>query len=105
MISLKISISVQGMAELKTKIKLESDSPEKGLPFENLMIEALPSETEGTDLRLHFTNFNDNETKQTNPSAFLKKSWWQRFLTYYFPPMDIQEETNKKRGLLQKIFK
>ncbi len=95
MISLKISISVQGAAEVRTKIKLESDSPEKTLPFENLLVEAIPSETEGTDFRLHFTNLNHHEQKEIQPSASFK-NWWKRFMAYYFIPVDAQNETIKK---------
>lgn len=95
MISLKISISVQGAAEVRTKIKLESDSPDKTLPFENLLVETIPSETEGTDFRLHFTNLNRHEPKEIKSSASFK-NWWKRFLAYYFNPVDAQNETIKK---------
>lgn len=97
MISLKISISVHPMAELKTKIKLESDSPEKGLPFENLVVEALPTTMDSTDLRLQFINahmhdFSYDQNKPIEPLASPKKSWWKRFLAYYFPTNSVQKE-------------
>ena len=85
MVSLKISISIRQFTELRTKIKLESDCPENALPFENLLIEALPSEAEGTDLRLHFINGSHRFDPKSEILIPSKKSWWKKFFQCLIP--------------------
>jgi hypothetical protein len=81
MVSMKISISFHSAMDFKTKIKLECDGPENVLPFENLTVEALPAETENTNLRLQLTNNVFSEKKQLEALSEpcpVKKAWWQR---------------------------
>jgi hypothetical protein len=82
MISLKVSIAVHQPLELKAKLKVETDTLENTLPFDNLVIEALPSDTEAADLRLRIINAK-TQTENTNIKTSLKsltpkKSWWQK---------------------------
>jgi len=83
MVSLKISLAVHQLTDLRAKIKLESDSPENTLPFENLLIEALPSKTESTDIHLQITNtaIVENELNPPPTSCPTKRTWWQKLIT------------------------
>ena len=82
MVSMKISVSYHPDMDFKTKIKLECDGSENVLPFENLTVEALPAETENTNLRLQLTNngFSEKKQSETLPQSHpVKRAWWQRF--------------------------
>jgi hypothetical protein len=84
MVSLKISLSIHQLTELRAKIKLESDSPENSLPFENLLIEALPSKTESADIHLRITNTNIVQNELIDPPSTpcpTKRTWWQKLIT------------------------
>jgi hypothetical protein len=88
MVSLKIFIAIHEYSNIRTKIKLESDSPEGILPFENLTVETVPSETTCTKFRLHFGNTNSEESKPLDScraSSPDKKSWWQKLTIYRKP--------------------
>jgi hypothetical protein len=87
MIALKICLSVNQALELKAKVKLESSSPENNLPFDKLVIEALPSTAENPELQLQITNSGQASIKNAASGKFfsntggLKKAWWQRLLS------------------------
>jgi hypothetical protein len=82
MISLKVSIAVNQPLDLKAKLKVETDTTENALPFENLVIEAVPSDSETPDLRFRIINVKTQtektELKPPLTSFPTKKSWWQR---------------------------
>jgi hypothetical protein len=85
MVSLKIFIVIHEYSNIRTKIKLESDSPEGILPFENVTVETVPSEAACTKFRLHFGKTAFEERKPpisccaNSPG---KKPWWQRLTVY-----------------------
>ena len=83
MISLKVSIAVNQPMEFKAKLKVNTDTTEDTLPFENLVIEALPSNTETPYLRLRIINTSktqmpDTVTETSPDFCPLKIPWWQR---------------------------
>ena len=93
MIALKISLSVNQATELKAKVKIESSSLENTLPFENLVIETLPSTTENSDIQLRISNINmatieNAATHASSNAGCYKKPWWQRLFRPLFPPKD-----------------
>ena len=82
MISLKVSIAVNQPIELKAKLKVNTDTTEDTLPFENLVIEALPANVETPVLRLRIINTSrtptDTDSKASPNNIPVKIPWWQR---------------------------
>lgn len=83
MISLKVSLTVNQPMELKAKLKVDTDTTEDSLPFENLIIEALPANAETPDLRLRIINtgktqLTGTESKKPPELSPVKMPWWQR---------------------------
>jgi hypothetical protein len=83
MISLKVSLAVNQPMELKAKLKINTDTTEDSLPFENLVIEALPANAEMPPLRLRIINtsktqITNTDSKTPPDNRPIKIHWWQR---------------------------
>jgi hypothetical protein len=84
MISFKVSVAINHTLELKAKVKVDTDTNENCLPFEDLVIETMPTNAETPEIRLRIINNtqkpnNSIESQSAPASAITKKSWWKRW--------------------------
>lgn len=88
MISFKVSVAIKQPVEMKAKLKVDTDSLETVLPFDELIVEAIPANMEDANFQIRITNATKIPSRENSLSESVtlkkpfhpkQKHWWQRF--------------------------